>query len=103
MYNFSLLKDLQQTKIFNEKMKFQFINNFEILTNKQKEILQELINLEKKILLGYLKNLKNMQNLTIWNIKYEYLVLLKKNIKIMELYEKDNMEVEDLLKALDNF
>lgn len=99
----SLLNDLRYTKIFNEKMKFQFINNFEILTLKQKKILHELINIEKKILLGYLKNLKNMQNLTIWNIKYEYLVLLRKNIKIMELYERENMEVEDLLEALDNF
>jgi len=103
MDNMSLLNDLRYTKIFNEKMKFQFINNFEILTLKQKKILHELINIEKKILLGYLKNLKNMQNLTIWNIKYEYLVLLRKNIKIMELYERENMEVEDLLEALDNF
>lgn len=103
MNNESLLNDLRHTKIFNEKMKFQFINNFEILSIKQKKILQELINIEKKILLGYLKNLKNMQNLTIWNIKYEYLVLLRKNIKIMELYERENMWVEDLLEALDNF
>ena len=96
-----IILELEQTNIFPVEIKEQFIKFFSKLNINQKELLQELLKLEKILLLHYLKTLRDKTIIQPHEIKYTFQNILKENIKVMELKEKLDIDLENMILQLE--
>lgn len=96
-----IILELEQTSIFPSEIKEQVIKFFSKLSLNQKELLKELLKLEKILLLHYLKTLRDKTIIQPQEIKYTFQNILKENIKIMELKEKLDIDLENMILTLE--
>lgn len=96
-----LLKELEQTNIFADVIKEQIIHEFSQLNLEQKQLLQEVFESEKILLLHYLKTLKYNTIIQPEDIKYTFSTILKEDIKIKEYKEKLELNLENMILQLE--
>ena len=97
MYNI-----IQNTKILEERMIKQLLWYFEFLSLEQKKVLEEFFLCEKKLILNFLRGLKDKWELSFVQIKDSIdRTMRQKNLFIEMQDEKNkNKELESLLNNL---
>jgi len=95
----NLLMQIEKSLILNKELKKNLILYFDILTEKQKNTLVEVLKNERKIALEYLKTLKNSWVITFEEIKNNIEQLHRKKRQKSELEENKykHKELEELL------
>lgn len=97
-----LYGQIQSTLIIPEEKKQDILMHFEKLSEKQLEVIKQLISAENKILLDFLKQERNRDNIEPSYIREEYLRYRMKQKKELEESEELNreQELESLLQEL---
>jgi len=97
-----LYEQIQNTLIIPEEKKQDILMHFENLSEKQLAVISQLISAENKILLDFLKQERNRDNIEPSYIREEYLRYRMKQKKELEESEELNreQELESLLQEL---
>jgi len=98
-----VLEILKNTKIFKEETKNRLISYFDSLNQTQKDSLIQILKVEKKLILNFLKSLKDKESMNFVDIKSWVENLRLKKIYRLEMEENKNLmlELENLIKSLD--
>ena len=94
-------KLLQKSQVFDEKTKRELLEYFDSLSEKQKDLIEEILENEKRILLEFLRTLKEEKDMKPEQIKYMFHSLSRKKVLQEEEQELVKNNTEDLLLSLE--
>lgn len=93
-----LYKQLEKTLILPEDIKQDLLRYFEQLTEKQTQILSELLQAENSLLLDFLRKQKNNGNIPVYSLREKYIEYQKK--RHLEGEQEEIEEEQENLDAL---
>ena len=98
----NILHKLENTNLFNEKLKQELIWYFKYLTDKQKNNLLQALNTEQLIIKNFLSSLKDKNKIDFITIKNQIISLKNKDRKLKELNEKlaEENSINNLLSSI---
>ena len=98
----NILHKLENTNLFNKKLKQELIWYFKYLTDIQKNKLLQALNIEQLIIKNFLSSLKEKNKIDFITIKNQIISLKNKDRKLKELNEKlvEENSINNLLSSI---